>query len=422
MIGAAAIVGGTLTHLALGTVYCWGNFISYLPPGMKFWDGENHPGMVSDATIGIPLILSTQCLTMPLGPLFVGKFGAARTMLVGSLLASFGVYLSSYMDRLGPFLALYALVFGLGMGIAYTAPMAASWKWLPDQKGLASGVILTGFGVGGFFFNILGSKLINPNNANPDASGFFPSEVYNNFGPALRKLGLIYACLSTIGYFLVTEPKTELSTKGGGASSQAVGLEVGEALKTPQFWTLWTMIIASASAGLNIASVYKQFAATNSALLGDSYQAVVGAMACVFNGFGRLFWGTMSDKFGFKKCFTFITIVQAILHGVLFNRSAGSKVTFMAAICSVYFLLAGHFALMPPTMAKLYGPKRGALLYGIVYSAFGITSIGGMFLSKYLKSNFGWNGSFQVLAAMSAMATLLTQTLKPIPSLPSSTI
>lgn len=419
--GTAAVVGGTLTHLALGTLYCWGNFISYLPPGMKFWDGADHPGMVTDATIGIPMILIAQCMTMPLGPLFVGKFGAARTMLVGSLLASFGVYSSSYQKRLGPFLALYALVFGVGAGTAYTAPMTASWKWLPNQKGLASGVILTGFGFGGFLFNILGSKLINPNNANPDASGLFPSEVYDNFGPALRKLGLMYAGLSIAGYLLVTEPKSDVSAKGSG-STQAVGLEVGKALKTPQFWTLWTMIIASASAGLNIASVYKQFAATNSALVGDSYQAALGAMGCIFNGVGRLFWGVLSDKIGFKKCFTLVTVLQAVLHGFLFNNSAGSKVTFMAAICSVYFLLAGHFALMPPTMAKLYGSKRGTLLYGILYSAFGAASIGGMFLSKYLKGNFGWAGSFQFLAAMSAVAAGLTQTLTPIPSLPSSTI
>jgi hypothetical protein len=44
---------------------------------------------------------------------------------------------------------------------------------------------------------------------------------------------------------------------------------------------------------------------------------------------------------------------------------------------------------MPPTMVKLYGPKRGTLLYGILYSAFGTASIGGMYLSKALKANFG---------------------------------
>jgi hypothetical protein len=29
--GIATVLGGTLTHLALGTLYCWGNFLSYSP-------------------------------------------------------------------------------------------------------------------------------------------------------------------------------------------------------------------------------------------------------------------------------------------------------------------------------------------------------------------------------------------------------
>ena len=29
--GPAAIIGGALAHLTLGTLYCWGNFLSYSP-------------------------------------------------------------------------------------------------------------------------------------------------------------------------------------------------------------------------------------------------------------------------------------------------------------------------------------------------------------------------------------------------------
>ena len=98
------------------------------------------------------------------------------------------------------------------------------------------------------------------------------------------------------------------------------------------------MVVASASAGLNIAAIYKQFASTSPALVGDSYQATVGALACVFNGLGRLFWGVCSDKIGFKNSFAILTLAQAVLHGV-FNQLAGSKAYFMVGICSVFFLL-----------------------------------------------------------------------------------
>lgn len=79
------------------------------------------------------------------------------------------VFLSSFTSKLSVFIALYAVLFGAGagrmpydchiilltfhltipkcnrnlsipLGVAYTAPMAAGWKWLPDKKGLVSGV------------------------------------------------------------------------------------------------------------------------------------------------------------------------------------------------------------------------------------------------------------------------------------------
>ena len=30
--GYASLAGGMLVHLVLGTLYCWGNFVSYVPP------------------------------------------------------------------------------------------------------------------------------------------------------------------------------------------------------------------------------------------------------------------------------------------------------------------------------------------------------------------------------------------------------
>ncbi len=46
--------------------------------------------------------------------------------------------------------------------MAYTAPVINGWNWFPNRKGLVTGVIVAGFGSGGFIFNRVGSKLINP--------------------------------------------------------------------------------------------------------------------------------------------------------------------------------------------------------------------------------------------------------------------
>ena len=48
----------------------------------------------------------------------------------------------------------------------------------------------------------------------------------------------------------------------------------------------------SGTAGLNTAGVYKSFGMTVEALNDDAFQSLVGGLGALFNGLGRLFWGS----------------------------------------------------------------------------------------------------------------------------------
>jgi MFS family permease len=244
--GPLCIFGGTLVHSTLGTKYCWGNFLSYAPQFLKFYDGLEHKGAQPDALIVLPLTILSMCVSMPLGPIIVKAIGASKTMLLGGWIMSSGVFLASYAKSLSTFLAFYAIMFGTGTGLAYTAPMVAGWKWMPNQKGLVSGIILTGFGAGGFFFNLIGTHLVNPKSLDV-VNGKFPDEVYNSFPSMLRKLAVIYAGLQFVGALLVSEPKAqpkpaEQSVAGSTSPEATVaappGVSIVDALKTPQFWVI----------------------------------------------------------------------------------------------------------------------------------------------------------------------------------------
>ena len=185
--GPAAVLGGALVHLTLGTLYCWGNFISYSPLSLRYFDGSLERKGQPESLFVIPFTLIAQALAMPFGPALTKAIGAPATMLLGSWITALGVYLASFQTKLLPFLLFYSLIFGTGVGLSYTAPMIAGWKWMPDNRGLVSGGILTGFGVGGFIFSLLGSKIVNPQGLNM-VEGRFPDEVYNNFPKMLRTL------------------------------------------------------------------------------------------------------------------------------------------------------------------------------------------------------------------------------------------
>ena len=302
--------------------------MSYSPEKLKFFDGKLHPGSQPDALLVIPLTLVSQCITIPFGPMVTNKIGARYALLLGSWTMALGVYLSSYFtENLKIFMLFYCLLFGLGVGVGYTAPMLAGYKWLPQSKGMVSGGILAGYGLGGFFFNLIGTSLVNPKGLNP-VGGKFPLEVYNNFPKMLRKLSALYIVLSLIGSLLVTEPAVvPVDTKNKKATkpTEIPGVSVMHALHSSQFWQLWILIVSAASCGLNVANIYKQFAGASKALAGDSFQALVGGLGAIFNGAGRLFWGTISDKIGVKTSFLILTIFQSVLQ-LLYPLGKDSKV------------------------------------------------------------------------------------------------
>lgn len=421
--GPACIIGGALAHLTLGTLYCWGNFLSYAPPSLRFLDGQAHAGIPPDALYVMPLTIVAQAIAMPFGPALAKYLGLSGTLLFGCLMSAAAVFAASFQTRLLPFFFFYSFLFGSGMGLAYTAPMAAGWKWMPNQKGLVSGGILAGFGSGGFIFSLIGSKIVNPNGVNP-VKGVFPDAVYAQFPRMLRVLACLYAVFALVGSLLVfdkpTAPVATSPASKGGASQPAAaalpwGLTVSQALQTQQFWLMWAMIISSATAGLNTASIYKQFAATSNALVGDEFQALVGGIGALFNGFGRLFWGSISDVIGFKNSFTLLTLLQMLLM-LSYKYSVTSKLSFAANTCMLFFCLAGNLALMPSATQRMFGPRAGTVLYGVIYSAFAIASVVGGMLTKKLSMTVGYEVLFQVMAVMSIVATGLVQFLKPLAS------
>lgn len=407
--GPATMIGGALIHLCLGSFYCWGNFMSYAPTSLKFFDGKEHPGSHPDALLVLPALIVSMTLFMPHGPSIVAKIGTRNTLFLGSAILVLGSYLSSYAKTLAHFMFFYSFIFGVGTGLVYTAPMAAGWKWKPQSKGLVSGVILTGFGAGGFVYNIIGTMLANPKGLNQGADGRFPAEVYAAFPHMLRTLATIYAAVCFVGALLVSVP-AESQSQTQTQTQTTGGVTLQQAIRTPQFWLLWGMVVTCASAGLNVASGYKTFAASAPALIGDNYQVLVGSLAALVNGVGRLFWGTFSDVVGFRNAFLMLSVGQTALLA-LYPVTTVSKPVFMAATTAIFFCLGGNFALMPPAVGRLFGAKHSATIYGVLYSSFGVAAVGGAALSKVLTKSLGYQGTFLVMAGFSLVAAALSTQL-----------
>ena len=82
-----------------------------------------------------------------------------------------------------------------------------AWEWLPSRRGLASGIILCGFGFGSFIFGFISTALVNPNNESPveqpDGDKLYSYEVAENVPSMLRYLSAMWVVLGIFGIILV---------------------------------------------------------------------------------------------------------------------------------------------------------------------------------------------------------------------------
>lgn len=161
--------------------------------------------------------------------------------------------------------------------LQYIPPIMCGWEYFPNRRGLVSGIIVGGFGLGAFIFGFVAAALVNPNGLNPDLSVtggeiFKEEEVYSRVPKMLRFLSLIWAVLALIGIGLVRKKKpreqekeekapfinTPISGSGvSGTTSPDLAKElrykkahekpppISAAVKSLKFWHIFGMMLCS---------------------------------------------------------------------------------------------------------------------------------------------------------------------------------
>ena len=113
----------------------------------------------------------------------------------------------------------FSLSIGVGGGVSFMAPVIASWAYFPHRKGMASGVVIAGPGVGGFVYSIVATKLINPDNLSGDVQvadgvntvNLFSEEVADRFPFGCAILCVIFASVTLLTMIFVHMPQNRES-------------------------------------------------------------------------------------------------------------------------------------------------------------------------------------------------------------------
>ena len=212
--GALVLVGGFLVHLTLGTIYTFGNVAPYI---VSYIHNRSHPRDLRQATTSwiFACSLMGQGGAMFVGGWLVGKIGPRLTTILGSAIMSTGVLVTFVLIKVSfwAMLLTYGIMYGIGVGVAYIGPLSSAMKWMPKWKGVANGIVVSGFGLGALIFDAVQTGFVNPKNVVADPDPYDHEEKYFTDPDLLNRvptlfliLGGTYAVMQLIGSLLVTDP------------------------------------------------------------------------------------------------------------------------------------------------------------------------------------------------------------------------
>jgi len=382
------VVGAISIQLALGAIYAWSVFTARLT------DAAGTYAFTASQTAWVfSAGLATFATVMVLAGRVLPRVGPRPLIIAGGLLLGGGYVLGGlFGDSFWIQLLSIGIVGGAGIGLAYVVPIAVCVKWFPDKKGLITGLAVAGFGFGAtIWVKLAGSwfgGLLNTTSV---------------FGlPGVQSVFVIYgialAALVLLGSMVMVNPPENYVPSGwtppvtqNNDHEGAVEFRARDMLRTPQFYMLWSVFMFAGISGLMVIYCIKLFgidALEHHGVAGAG--AITGtAMAwyAIFNGVGRIAWGSISDKIGRKTTITLMAVLQGLTMLVTYHVfiSFGLVYGFIVAAALIGFNYGGSFALFPAITADYFGNKNVGSNYGWMFTAYGVAGLTGPLLAGYFK-------------------------------------
>jgi OFA family oxalate/formate antiporter-like MFS transporter len=360
-------------------------------------DAKNHWGRAS-IQLAFTIFVVTETWLVPIEAWFVDKYGPSRVIMFGGVMIALSWVLNSYADSL-TLLYAAAVVGGMGAGSVYGTCVGNALKWFPDRRGLAAGATAAGFGAGAAITVVPIATMIA-------ASGYQAAFLY--FGIAQ---GLIVFGLS----FFIRPPSISVPPmkRQLNLPQTRIDFTPPQVLRSPIFWVMYLVFVMVAAGGLmtaaQIAPIAHDYKIANTpvSLAGFQMAALTFAISLdrIFDGFGRPFFGWVSDNIG-REHTMLIAFGTAALMLLTLSTYGHNPVVFVLAT-AVYFGVFGEiYSLFPATSGDTFGSKFAATNNGMLYTAKGTASLL-VPLASIVATGYGWQAVFAIAVALNATAALM---------------
>jgi MFS family permease len=329
------------------------------------------------------------------------KFGPRLVVTAGGCFLGLGYLLMSQISATWQLYLFRGVIIGIGLGAGWVPLVSPVARWFAKKRGMMTGVVVAGAGVGVMIMPPAASWLIS------------------NYGWRLAYTIIGIVALASVipaAQFLKRDPDQMGLVPHGvdEAKIDSPNLETGgfslqEVIRTRQFWVLSAMWLFFGFS-LEIILVHVVPYATDlgiSAISAANILAISGGVSIL----GGVIMGNIADRSGNRSA---LIITSIFFVGALIWLVVAKELRMLYLLAAIFgFGYGGLFTLESPIVAKLFGLSSHGAVMGYAGVGFMIGgALGPVFAGRMFDITGSYQTAFLVSAAASVIALILALLLR----------
>lgn len=207
-------------------------------------------------------------------------------------------------------------------------------------------------------------------------------------------------------------------------------VSAANAIKTPQFWLLWTILFCNVTAGIGI---LEQAAPMIQDFFRDGATSTVSVVAAggfvgllsIFNMAGRFVWSSTSDVIGRKGIYFVYLGLGLVLYVLLATVGSSATALFVLLAAVIISFYGGGFATIPAYLRDLFGTYQVGAIHGRLLTAWSAAGVAGPLIVNSVLDSRGTPGELVagdyrpalfIMVGLLAVGLLANAMVRPVAS------
>lgn len=346
----AYAVIGVVTLLFAGLIYAWSVMSKSIAASRPDWTA-------TQVSLTFTIVMALFCTGGLIAGLLSKKINPKLYIIASGVFFAAGFFIASLTGDSPALLYIgFGVICGLGAGFAYNTVLSTMSQWFPDKQGLISGILLMGFGLSSF---IIGKVY----------AAVTPSDGSDQWKMTFRILGIVVLVVMLVCFNFFVKPSEDYKVPGAAAKKvvkeSALDIPPTEMVKKPTFWLYYIWAILLSAAGLVLVSQASGIATQVGPNVSDGNIATVVGLISILNGIGRVIFGAIYDKKGYRMAMVLDMIVVIIAALILILALTTGNFLFIV----IGFLIGGlGYGGVMPTNSAIISDFFGRTNYPVNYS------------------------------------------------------